>query len=133
MRHVNWWYVGGAAATLVIAITLGQIWSFDSMGGVAGGWGAVIGIDIRDSRQQEREGKPHVPAPKWLNPLLALLGTATFLAIGLFLAVGMRALWGEPEFVTAPLTTGAVLAVLAIVGALALFHRHRRLRNRATD
>jgi hypothetical protein len=132
MRYVSWWYVGGAVATIAISITLGEIWSLGGLASIGVGWGGVIGIDIQDSRRRANDPEPRRRPPEWLVPFLTLLVTASFLAVGLFLTVAMKALWGEPEHVTAPLTTGAVLAVLVTVGVLALIHRQRRLRDPRT-
>ncbi|MEK6343583.1 MAG: hypothetical protein V4737_07030, partial [Curtobacterium sp.] len=75
-----WWFVGGAVATIAVTAIVNP----EGNQSAATAWGPIIGLVVRD-RQLAARGRvdrglpprdPSAPAPRWPEPVLAVLLTA---------------------------------------------------------
>ncbi|MFJ4219574.1 hypothetical protein [Curtobacterium luteum] len=123
-----WWFVGGAVAT--IAVTVLVVPGGTVSAAVA--WGPIIGVVVRD-RQLDARGRvdrglppvdPSARAPRWVEPVLAVLLTVGVVGLGLLL----DALVGHGTIVTT--WVGGVLLVAGALGVVVVVTVLRHGRNR---
>lgn len=129
-RVFPWWYAAGAVASIVV-IVASQV----GQPAVAGFWGPVIGLTIRDrlgdARSRADEGRDTSRAallgPAWLEPVLSLLLTS--------FAIGLSFLFGAVfDGLAAPVVwTGVALCLASTLAYLAVLLRGRRRSRRAVD
>ncbi len=110
-----WWFVGGAVATIAVTAIVNP----EGNQSAATAWGPIIGLVVRD-RQLAARGRvdrglpprdPSARAPRWPEPVLAVLLTAGVVGLGLLL----DALLGHRTVVTT--WVGGGLTVAACSGS----------------
>lgn len=126
-RVVPWWYVGGAVATIAVTALVNP----EGNQSAVMAWGPIIGLAVRDRQLAARARldrglpprDPSARAPRWPEPVLAVLLTAGVVGLGLLL----DALFGHRTVVTT--WVGGGLAAVCVLGLVVVWLLLRRRRD----
>jgi hypothetical protein len=138
VKRLPWWLIGGAVLTFVVLTVLAIVLDRSSLGtGVLVGWGAAIGMWIREGNLAAAQDEPAsgeaLAAHRRSEPYVAVFEVLLFVGVGLALPYVIQ--FGQREDDPTGATLALVGAGLVVASALyvAVLALRKSIRTRRAD